>query len=229
MTEATASTTQAELVSHFWVSAYPYFDSSLISVQSIDSANSDRAQIRLDFLDADGRPFNEVSLSYDQRETGILELEPFMSGCKLESGMKHAHLVVRSPKNVRHQLRIHTREAVSFLGALAPLNRVAVPCLPIWFSERRSNFLSVINQSEIVAQVKCRLFFGSRSPELVINIPPLGIRLIHLESQFPEISAKERGVQAYARLVTLNEASCGVQFLECAEGPNGANLFSSVT
>lgn len=214
---------------HFWVSSYPYFDSTLVSIDCALKPKDQPEEIKLTFFDADGKVFNTAQVQYAQTDLGLLELEPFVSACKLESGMKHAHLKVESSSSYRHQIRIHTKEACSFLRELNLATKYMVPCFPILLSPERNNFLSVVSLGGAPAKIKCRLFVGNRAPETTIDVPTDGVKLIHLESQFEEFLKDSRSIQAYARLVTLNDSPAGVQHVEQLEASSGANIFYSVS
>ena len=175
------------------------------------------AQTMVTLFDADGDVANELTLSYPINEIGILELETLMGACKLESGLKHAHVMVESERGYAHYCRLHTREGAAILGVPSQLSVAHSTFFPLTFDEGRSYFVSLINHSRTPAAVKCRLFSAKRSPETLISVPALGARVLQVETEFPDYAGNNEGgkqLQAYLRLSTKSEATLGAQLIE---------------
>jgi hypothetical protein len=200
---------------HFWVCAYPFVDSTLFVVPPLETSGS-QAESLVTVFDADGEIANELTLSFPSREVGMLELDNLMGACKLEAGLKHGHALVQSPAGYAHFCRMHTREGASLLGTPSLLSAAHSTFFPLTFDEGRSYFVAVVNQTKAHAAVKCRLFSAKRSPETLITIPPLGSRVIHIETEFPDYAGGDTGkqLQAYVRLSTKSEGVLGAQLVE---------------
>ena len=86
------------------------------------------------------------------------------------------------------------------------------------FAGDRANLLGVLNLSTAEASMRCRLLCGKRTPETTLSVPPLGARLLSLETEFPELAAtpEDRQVRAYVRITCRNEQEIAVQLLERA-------------
>lgn len=201
--------------SHLWVCSYPYVDSTLFLVPPATLAGG-TAQTSITVYDADGNVANEVALEFPFNQVGIVELESIMGGCKLEAGMKHGHAVVQSPLGYSHFCRLHTREGAALTGAPAGLTADHSSFFPITFDEGRQYFLSFVNETRSTVNVKCRLFCGKRSPETLLTVPPLGARVVHVETEFPDYAGGETGkqLQGYVRISTKSEGRVGVQLIE---------------
>ncbi|MBX7143325.1 MAG: hypothetical protein K1X79_02630 [Oligoflexia bacterium] len=214
---------------HLWVCSYPYVDSTLFVVPPAVLGDSS-ARTAVAIYDADGNTANEVDLEFPSNQIGIIELESIMGGCKLEAGIKHGHAVVQSPVGYSHFCRIHTREGAALIGAPASLTADHSSFFPITFDEGRQYFLAFVNETRSTANVKCRLFCGKRSPETLLTIPPLGSRVIHVETEFPDYAGGDTGkqLQGYVRISTKSEGRIGVQLIERHATKSEGGVFSAV-
>lgn len=224
---------------HFWVSTYPFFDTSLLlsrvrslaNLEETEDRVSDDVWANLTIFDCDGEKINSVVVGFNDRDVGIVELDPLLGGCKLESGMKYAHAVL-SPmaKGVSAICRLTTQENASVVGPSFSVYPFLPGFFPISFEEGSGNYLAVVNYGDEEAIVRCRLFFGTRTPEVSIVVPGKGARFLGIEGEFPDCSerAKDKVVQAYIRLTTKSDSGLGVQLLTKSEGPRENSLFSTV-
>jgi hypothetical protein len=214
---------------HLWVCAYPFFDSTLFVVPPLEVPES-AAESVVTVYDADGEIANELSLAFPTREIGMLELETLMGGCKLEAGLKHGHALVQSPAGYAHLCRLHTREGAAILGAPSQLSAAHSTFFPLTFDEGRAYFIALVNQNRTHASVKCRLFSAKRSPETLISVPPLGSRIIHIETEFPDYAGGDSGkqLQAYVRLSTKSEGVLGAQLIERHSTKSDGGVFYAV-
>jgi hypothetical protein len=234
-----AESNEANTTSHFWVSTFPYFESTLVITPPISATAATSSKLL--FYDADGQLVNESIIETGAQSVTQLELDQFLGGCKLESGLKHAHLVVQSPLGSGHHCRIHGREYAALLGEPFPISAAKAGFFPLTFSADRSSLLAIINFGAAEANLRCRLFLGKRCPEVVWSIPALGSRVINLEVEFREYTeSKEtartqvqtgtreaQGAQAYLR-VTTKSSGLGVQLIERSEFSVEQGIFSSL-
>ncbi len=218
------------ITSHFWVCAYPFVETTLFLVPPFPFEEAFTLPTSIELYDADGNLSNEVQVEFPKGQVGIVELDTIMGGCKLESGMKHGHLVVRSPAGSSPYLRMHTREGAALMGEPAVLGADRSTFFPLTLDEGRSYYLTVVNHGKAQAALKCRLFCAKRSPETLISIPPLGSRVLSLDNEFAEYSTESgKQLQAYIRLSTKSDTVLGVQLVERTEGKNDGGIFYAVS
>lgn len=218
------------MTSHFWVCAYPFVETSLFVVPPSPFEEPFAVPTSIELYDADGSLANELQVEFPKGQVGIVELDTIMGGCKLESGLKHAHMVVRSASGSSAYLRMHTREGAALIGEPAVLGADRSTFFPMTLDEGRNYYLTVVNHGKAQAALKCRLFCAKRSPETLISIPPLGSRVLSLDNEFSEYSTENgKQVQAYIRLSTKSETVLGVQLVERTEGKNDGGIFYSVS
>ncbi len=224
-----SSVAQNGTPSHFWVSTYPYFQSTLV-LAPVSTENLPQS-VTLKLFDPDGAPLNEVTLSCNVLSPAMFEIDPFLEGCKLESGLKHAHLCVDSDAPVKSFVRYHTGESACIvppcISAVDGLSRF----FPLTVSEGRENLFVVLNTSDEKASVRCRLYRGNRKPEHILSVPARGVRLVSIESVFREyFEAGERLIQqCYVRIGTRADQPLAVQLLERNVLEGDKSFFSLVS
>ncbi|MBX7137474.1 MAG: hypothetical protein K1X83_05770 [Oligoflexia bacterium] len=216
---------------NLWVSTYPFFESTLLFSFEEKLQAVGPVPVQILFFDPDGSLFNEVQIELDPTRTGLLELEPFMGGCKLEAGLKHAHVEVRSLPGVRTTSRIHASTGACIMGAPCELTSRHSAFFPVLMSAERSPLMVLVNRSNIEAAIRLRLYCAKRMPEMQTSVPAHGARLVSVATDFPEFVPEEgaRGVPAYLRISCLNGAECGVQLLDLAKQDKGQEVFTSVS
>ncbi len=221
---------------HFWVASYPFFETSLCITpgrlrQDDERQGEDSPRSEIDIYDCDGELINSLKFQFPENEVGLVELDPFLGACKLESGLKHAHLVVRSQvKGVSHQCRMISQEHAAILGPTFSMFPVLPVFFPVTFESGKSHLVVMVNYGLEPAPVRCRLFFGSRTPEVVVQVPGNGARIIGIEGEFSDCAekAQEKSIQSYLRLTTRSESGVGCQLIERSEGVKESNAFYSL-
>lgn len=223
---------------HFWIASYPFFETSLcvtpalkiVSDNELQSINQ-TCRSEIDIYDCDGDHVNSLSLQFPDSEVGLIEMDPFLGACKLESGLKHAHIVVRSQApGVSHQCRLVSNDHATIVGPTFSIFPVMPTFFPVTFEDSKSHLVVIVNYGAEPAAVRCRLFFGSRTPEIVVNIPGNGSRVLGIEGEFADCSSKaqDRSIQAYVRLTTRSDQGLGCQLIERSDGVKETNLFYSL-
>jgi hypothetical protein len=214
---------------HFWVSSYPFFETTLILIPPVQSS-SPQCSATLTAYDSDGATINTVQMSFPANETQLVEVEPLMGSCKLECGVKHGHIVVELPYGGGAACRIHTRESATMVSEPRIITPSAASFVPLTLGAGRMNFLLCVNRSQKECIVKARLFFGKRSPETSWTLPPFGTRIVLVESEFAPYLGLEKSdqIQAYIRMSTKS-GEIGVQTLERTEGAKDEAYFSSMS
>lgn len=227
-----ANTTDKELVtSHFWVASYPFFETTLFIVppdRQLPFAQPSDTEIQV--FDPDGELINKVNFSFPNNQIGTLEVDQLLGACKLESGFKHAHLIIKSPSGTRHLCRLHAQERATFLGQPVTVTEEQGIFFPLTFAINRTSLLCLINYQNELARVRCRVLSGTRSPEQVLTVPAWGARAFVVESLFPEISQVEDGRRkiSYLRIFSKEEQKVGAQLLERINCGDGRFIYSSV-
>ena len=223
--------------SHFWISSYPFFESTLMLVpgaaHTLDAPKpieTRRMSVTMRVYDSDGAEVNNARLEFPCGEIQLFEVEPLLGACKLESGLKHAHLAVSAAPDTGVYCRMHTRESAALLGEPLEVSAVQGAFFPLSFAADRSNLMCIINCGDSEAILRCRLFVGKRSPEGAWTIPAHASRVVSIEAEFRDYAAVEEGVQlqAYVRLGT-KAGNLGVQLVERTEGPKDAGFFTALS
>lgn len=220
-------TTQAEPVQHFWVASGPFMESYFLFVPSLDS-NSCSA--RLSFYDADGARVNDSEVKGIPGHPMVLEVGQFLGSCKLESGLRHAHLVVENEGKAWAGCRLTSGSSASMTGSFTQVTPERTGFMPVVFSAARHPLLCAVNYSQEELHIRCQLFFGARIPETELVIAPNGARLLALDLEFEQSLPKEAGktVRAYLRFGVKGAGSGGVQVFELYPGPKGGEFVSAV-
>lgn len=188
-----------QVVSQFWFCTYPIFSSQLLFSARREEALQHPAV--LEVYDCDGELVNEAVVSFKDTSLGVLDLEPFVAACKLESGMKHGRVLVRSSQHSNIQCRVSQNKGGSFLANQQDILRRRDVFFPLTFSPDRTNYICLANQSTEDSTVRFRIFCGSRTPKQEVVVPALGARIVQLESLFPEYGyIEDKLIRAYVRL-----------------------------
>ena len=200
-TAADVPSTQADTVSE-WCSDSTKDSTSGNSTVELTDEESDECVI----YDVDGVKANTVSVQFPCATVGVVQLEPFLAGLKLESGLQHGHVEVTSRAGTRHICRITSANGAMILGEPVMLRSRDNCFLPITLSTHREQMLVLVNAGTEVAQLTCRLFYGSRSPEWNIVIPPHGSKIISLHDDLlatQDDRSWEKGpTQSYVRVTS---------------------------
>lgn len=237
-------------ISHFWVASNPFFEGSLIltpfpseitpSTEDLNGATS-----TIEMFDPDGGLVNKLSVTRDGGYPMVLELDSLMEGCKLESGIRHGHLIVTSPPGIRAMARLHNRGGATIINPVVPLTQDHAVFSPVALGPHRSSLVAIINFGAQEASVRCRLMLANRSPDMTCNIPPFGARLICVEREFQDVLVSGFGkrrseegkeleeaipeVRAYIRMGSRTEQSVGVQYIEGVERGDSGMVFSATS
>lgn len=213
---------------HFWVCSYPFFETSLL-VSSRPGTHFEQAQIYL--YDSDGELFNEAALECDTGEVGVVEFGPLLGACKIESGLKHAHVELRSQGDVAFQCRFHNNLGATIQGEPSAVSAHQTAFFPVTVAEGRNSMLAFVNHGKAEVKLRCRLYLGKRMPEVQVLVPALGSRVISLSAEFEEYktAAGARPHPGYLRVSSSSDNKCGVQLVEALNGEKGGYIFSSVS
>lgn len=215
-------------VKHFWVASGPFIESYLLWLPSSKDAGASTAL--LSFYDADGSLVNEAELTSKAGNPTALEVGQFLGSCKLESGIRHAHLMVRYANPCWWGCRLISGASASMLGEPEIISGERTGFMPVVFSSSRHPLLCVVNHSQEEARLRCQLFFGARIPETELLISPMGVRLLALDVEFetslPKDSAKT--LRAYLRFGMHGGGVVGTQVFELYPGSKKEEFISAV-
>lgn len=211
-----------DVTSHFWVGGAPFFSSSLLVSGGARKSNEETLVAACRLFDVDGAPVNSFQVEFPGREAGLIELEPFMTGLKMQGGIAQGHLVVSSPAGTRHFCRQQSGRCPQMLSAPTLIGGREHSFIPLVLGAAREHLLLFVNASTEVSQVTVRLFYGSRSPEWTVSIPAYGCSAVSLEDEllrsFNDSSWQKGAVQGYVRLSPRPQSSVACQILERIPG-----------
>jgi hypothetical protein len=219
----------------FWVSSSPFFESVLFLTPSLVPnelylGENNVYNYLIKLYDSDGALVNELNYSITPFQLGVIELHNLMEGMKYESGIKHGWVDVVCERPSRMFCRLHAKSVATLMGELQPIGGQQRVCFPLTLGENRSAYLAAVNFSKEPSAVRCKLFIGKRSPEILFTVPGSGARLINLDAEFPDYKELEGpALLGYLRVSPRNDSPFGVQLIERIEGSKEEGLFGTLT
>lgn len=189
-----------------------------------------KVECRASFFDSDGAKCNQVTVRFPAVSVSVLEVEPFIESCKLESGVRHGRVAVEIPAGCGFSLRYQTTDGAVISEAPLRLSSERSAFFPVVLDPERMVCVALMNQDTAPAEVRCRLFLGKRSPEINWMIPGEGSRLLNIAEEFGsqfdhEIPVSSRG---YLRLMTRSVKGLGLQMIERMPGAQGGDRIQVV-
>lgn len=219
---------------HIWAATYPFIDSVLfISQASLPpgSGHLPTVDAIIQAFDPDGDCINEIFLNVPLTPVCAFPVDQFLESCKLEGGIKHAHLVVRTNLQSRVLCRLQSNQGAVLLGEPTKIFGEQATFFPIQVSANQTTIFPLLNYGNTPAVVRCRLYIGKRSPETSLVIPPRGCRVLNIKSDFEDFfpEASERPTQAYVRLSTRSDRPVGIQMIETIPAKESGILLTAVS
>jgi hypothetical protein len=212
----------SEVVSHFWVAGPPFFSSTLLVARGALGAAGASVKVVGEVFDVDGALAQTFEVEFPERETGVIELEPFLTNLKMQAGIPQAHLLVRSPLGTRHACRMQIGSHVDIIKSPIAIKSREMTFMPLLLGSRREHLITLLNQGDQTGQVVVRLLYGSRSPEWTVHIPARGSRVVSLErdllATFDDTSWQKGIVQGYLRLSPRAQSEVVCQMIEKLPG-----------
>lgn len=189
------NTSTAEIVSHFWVTTYPFFQTELLLASPLGDGDNeeDKFETILRLFDPDGELVDKTTLSLSTGVVHSISLEQMMLKCKLESGFRHGHLVVvieRTRKPVIPYLSIFGNESHLVIPAGLNLSSESAH-FPITLSGQFVPLIGIVNCSPHTASLKIRLSVHTdevKQAEVLKTITGNGSRLISIFDEFSHCS-----------------------------------------
>jgi hypothetical protein len=207
-----------QIVSHFWVAGPPFFSSTILVASPGGGESNSSIAVKAELFDVEGVAIRTFTVEFPAREVGIIELEPFMTGLKMQSGLLQGHLVVTSEAGTQHFCRQQVGHHIQILPAPIPTKAREMTCIPLLLGARREHLLMFVNTSRDPGQVVVRLLYGARSPEWTVQVPGYGCRTVALEhellSTFDDITWQKGVVQGYVRISPKAQSEVACQLLE---------------
>lgn len=236
--------TPAEIVrTHFWVTSHPFCEAVLFicTQHSPGAAQPTPAIIRV--FDCDGGAVNEAELGSDSSAPLVLELDALLERCKMDSGLRHGHLMVEHATDSRPILRLQNRAGAVMSGASRPVTKDRAVFSPVTLSPERVTLATLVNHGATAAQVRVRLMFSNRNPDIIYEIPPFGSKVVALEEEFRQslmtgFAKREPRVdedalfpetRGYVRVSVKNDQAVGFQLVESFERGEQGNFFSALS
>lgn len=206
---------------HFWGCACPFIETSLICGVETRVAE---AQCRVEIHDSDGQLINEIEFGTNADRLSVLELDPLLAACRIESGLKHCQLTVDTPSGVELCTRFQSHNSCSFAGPARYFSIDEPALIPIQIAADKKTMIAIINPVSEATHVRCRLYAAQRSPEINLVVPPLGSRVVAINVEFPDIyeAVATRSIPAYVRMTTrAGRSSAFCSYIEQTIDSNG--------
>jgi hypothetical protein len=231
----------SDVTSHFWIAGEPFFSSTILVAPGSGRAAGDEVRVAngpvttsFDVFDIDGVRVNSVEVEFPSDQVGVVELEPFIAGLKIQNGIRYGHLAITSPPYTKHMCRYSLHEHVALIGDPLIVRSRESCFIPLVIGGRRDHLVGFVNTGMESAQISVRLFYANRSPEWNLTIPPQGSKVISLENDLladADDKAWEKGaMQAYVRLSSRHQTNFTCQVFERVPGETAeSDLFRCVT
>ena len=174
---------------HFWVTSHPFCEAMLFLCPQLDDSQTEAAPSTVRLFDCDGGLVNEAELGSAGGSPIGIELDPLLERCKLESGLRHGHLMIEHAPEVRPVCRLQNRAGAVISGESLPVTQNHAMFSPVTLSPERSSIVTLVNFVAAEAQVRVRLMFSSRSPDVTYAVPPFGAKVVCLDQEFVELLA----------------------------------------
>lgn len=220
-----------------WFAGYPFFE-PVLTVRAGSEAETvfegeERSQqglgdfITLSLFDCDGALLQEVEVPFREGPHGVtldsIPLAPLLGACKFEGGMKHGRVQIRSARPFQSTVRLNGFSESLPVPCPQKISRDLSAFVPVSFRQSQSSVIIVTNCNEAVGNLRCRLFWGNRSPEVTWNIPGFGARCFHVEQVFADLLEGEKfeGSSGYLRLAGLGSYELDLYSLEYRENDGG--------
>jgi hypothetical protein len=213
-----------QVVSHFWVAAPPFFSSTILVGAPGCSDPTESIAVQGELFDVEGLLIRTFGVEFPAKEVGIIELEPFMTGLKMQGGIAQGHLVLTSAAGTRHFCRQQVGGYVSVLSEPFATKGREMTCMPLLLGARREHLLMCVNTTREPGQVVVRLLYGTRSPEWTVQLPAYGCRAVSLEhellSTFDDATWQKGVVQGYVRISPKAHSEVVCHILERSPSDN---------
>jgi hypothetical protein len=211
---------EKNFIYNFWVCTYPNFESALYlnssNIFESNEVNDQKEVVELNFFDSEGILFNSANIEFPTNEFLSLKISSFMASCKMQSGMKHARLQVKSFNQLDAKLRLYAKDTAQVLDPIRFISKVKPDFFALTFANDRMAYLAVTNQSASETEMRVKVFCSMSGLDLKLKIPAFAAKIFEISSLFPQILAlkEERSFQAYLRITTKSDDLLGIQFYE---------------
>jgi hypothetical protein len=207
-----------QTIDHLWVSGPPFCSSTILvaPLGSVEPGATTRTACEI--FDIDGEALDSFEVEFPAHEVGVIELEPFVTGLKMQGGLSQGHVIVTSSRDVRHFCRQQIGGHFDIVSAPKLIASRESSFVPLILGGSRDHLVSLLNAADEIAQVTVRLFYGSRSPEWTLSVPARGCSTVALEEQlladFDDTSWRKGAVQGYIRVSPKSGAKVAMQIIE---------------
>jgi len=203
---------------HLWISGPPFCSSTLL-VAPIGAVEAGATTVSVcKIFDVDGEALDIFEVEFPAHEVGVIELEPFLAGLKMQGGLSQGHMIVTSSRNVRHFCRQQIGEHFDIVSAPKLIAGRESSFVPLILGGSRDHLVSILNAADEIAQVAVRLFYGARSPEWTLSVPARGCSTVALEEElladFDDSSWRKGAVQGYIRVSPKSSVRVAMQVIE---------------
>ena len=204
----------------FWIASTTDLSMALHVAPSVEGVAS---SYEINVYAPRGEHLRHYSLEVPYPAGCTLELDSVLTELLPENGIKHALLSVRGGLPGSVCLRMLTKSG-HIIVPPAPVVTTSQPTFfPKTFSRQQSSYLSLMNCSSDEIEVTVRIVAHNRAPESVVNIGANETKLIHLETEFADLTdlSKKQRLPAYVRARTKSEGALAAVMLDQIFQDNG--------
>ena len=168
---------------------------------------------------------NKLELTFAAGQPGVFDLNAALGDCKVVAGLMQAHVEVVSWFPTQHRCFLTVADRQALVSPAIEINKKKAGFFPLQISNQSKNILTFCNKSMPDSHVRCRLYTGTRAPEIEIKVPAYGAAMVNIEQEFEEYLnlSSSRQTQAYLRIVSSSSAELAATLIE-KKYPRSINL-----
>lgn len=176
-------------------------------------------------FDVDGGEINQLDLNGPKDEVIALSGEELFLNAKMESGIAHGRIRMNLFDGTEYTGRIIGARTASLFHDFLKVSLDNSCFFPVHFSAEGNPILVALNTVNSDAVLKVRLYLHNRMPEVLVDIPAGGSRLIDLKHHFAAFSEckDDMYLSAYVRLTLKHGSDLRLQILDVSTGVSGTN------
>ena len=152
------------------------------NTQALDS--DDAVSAFLNFYDYRGVLFQQARIECPAGTE--VDLQPFLSACRMQGGIRHCHLEVLHSVGIRARCFLRSSYGMLLQSGEYVLDEKAMRCLPVSGQGHREVFVLLTSMATSMCRVKFKLLSEKRNPEGIILLRPQASAFISIASLFRE-------------------------------------------
>jgi hypothetical protein len=204
---------------------------TILDIMKVDNCNNSNRISTLEARSIDGRILNTITVDLGQEQLTSINLGLLFNSEFFTNGEKIQGLViVRSPKNFIHQLRLVSNDSNHRVKGFFPVQRTA----PFFFFLPRelgcNIYMGISYAGNEPLPVQTRLFFKNSYREIEKIVLPNGCVLFRPEIDFKEIVESESEQPLMVRVSIKSERDIiGVHIIESRTLKNGGTQYIGIS